>query len=407
MATDPLAAIDAALLELDQHSARRSRRIVEEGCSTRVTVDGRTLLAFCSNDYLGLARHPAVVRALAEGARRYGAGSGASHLISGHCRAHADLEEKLAALFATRLDSPRALYLSSGYAANVALISTLAASGGAGGCEIFSEALNHASLVDGARLARGRSGAAISVYRHLDCEDLARLLARSGAAVKIIATDSVFSMDGEIAPLAALIDLAERYGAWLVVDDAHGFGVLGERGTGVLELLGLRSRNLCYVGTLGKAAGVAGAFIAAHHRCIEWLINLARPYIYSTAAPPAVACAVDAALDIITGEDGMLRRQQLRSLAAQWRATLRLRGWRLLPSTTPIQPVVVGSNEAALGAAAQLLARGLWVPAIRPPTVPPGTARLRVSLSAGHSAADVDRLTSALADVESIAQGNA
>jgi 8-amino-7-oxononanoate synthase len=261
---------------------------------------------------------------------------------------------------------------------------------------IFSEALNHASLIDGARLAR----AGVTVYPHGDVNALEAQLAASNATSKIVVTDSVFSMDGNLAPLPALLALCERYGAWLVVDDAHGFGVLGEHGRGALEHFGLRSPNLIYIGTLGKAAGVGGAFIAAHASVVELLIQRARPYIYTTAAPPALAHALLASLDIIDGEEGADRRAQLGKRIAQLDGALALERWQRPASQTAIQPIVIGANEEALQVAGRLHDQGLWVPAIRPPTVAPGTARLRVTLCAAHTEDDVAQLAAALNHLE-------
>jgi 8-amino-7-oxononanoate synthase len=390
---DLIANIDGKLAELEAQSLTRRLRVAETRCAPLQVVDGRPMLAFCSNDYLGLAAHPRVVSALREGAQLYGAGSGASHLVSGHSRAHAALEERLAACLAPWLESARALYISTGYMANLAVLTTLGADAGA---MIFSEALNHASLIDGARLAR----AGVSVYPHGDLEALAAQLEASKAHTKIVATDSVFSMDGDLAPLPGLLALCERHGAWLLVDDAHGFGVLGEHGQGALEHFALRSPNLVYVGTLGKAAGVSGAFIAAHASVVELMIQRARPYIYSTAAPPALAHALLASLDIIGGDEGRALRAHLQSLVAQLDSELRLERWRRVASASAIQPIVIGANDEALAAAAGLHERGLWVPAIRPPTVPAGTARLRVTLSAAHTHEEVAQLAAALNDLE-------
>ncbi len=385
--------VRAQLDELESRSLTRRRRTADTPCAPRQVVDGRELLAFCSNDYLGLAAHPRVVAALREGAALYGAGSGASHLVSGHGRAHAQLEERLAAFEAPHLESARALYFCTGYMANLAALTGLGATSDA---MIFSEALNHASLIDGARLAR----AGVTVYPHGDVAALDAALAASAAPVKIVATDSVFSMDGDLAPLPALLDLCERHGAWLVVDDAHGFGVLGERGRGALEHFDLRSPHLVYIGTLGKAAGVGGAFIAAHEDVIELMIQRARPYIYTTAAAPALAHALLASVDIIDSDEGRARRAHLRALIAQLDDGLRLERWQRPASTTAIQPIVIGANDEAMAAASRLHEQGLWVPAIRPPTVPAGTARLRVTLSAAHTEQDVAQLTAALNQLE-------
>jgi 8-amino-7-oxononanoate synthase len=385
--------VRARLDELANHSLTRQRRTAETPCAPRQVVDGRDLLAFCSNDYLGLAAHPRVVEALRDGAAKYGAGSGASHLVSGHSRAHALLEERLAAFEAPHLESARALYFCTGYMANLAVLTAL---GSTPDATIFSEALNHASLIDGARLAR----AGVTVYPHGDVDALDAQLGASKAATKIVVTDSVFSMDGDLAPLPALLALCERHGAWLVVDDAHGFGVLGANGRGALEHFDLRSPHLVYIGTLGKAAGVGGAFIAAHEDVIELMIQRARPYIYTTAAAPALAHALLASVDIIEGEEGAARRAHLRKLIAQLDDGLRLERWQRPASTTAIQPIIIGANDEAMAVAERLHDQGLWVPAIRPPTVAPGTARLRVTLSAAHTEQDVAQLTAALNQLE-------
>ncbi|TWI61847.1 8-amino-7-oxononanoate synthase [Pseudoduganella lurida] len=384
----------AQLDGLRDKSLLRTRRTVETPCAPHVTVDGRRLLAFCSNDYLGLANHPAIAAALQEGVARYGAGSGASHLISGHSRAHAVLEERLADFVGTNLIEARALYFCTGYMANLAVLTALAV--GDKSTEIFSESLNHASLIDGARLAR----TVVRVYPHADVAALDALLTASAAANKIVVTDAVFSMDGDLAPLPELLAVCERHGAWLVVDDAHGFGMLGEGGRGALEHFALRSPYLVYVGTLGKAAGIGGAFVAAHRIVIETLVQRARPYIFTTAAPPALAHALLTSLEIIGGDEGRARRTHLQGLVAQWHDGLRLQRWGALPSQTAIQPVVIGTNEATMRAAAALYEQGLWVGGIRPPTVPDGSARLRVTLSAAHTADDVARLAAAVNSLE-------
>ena len=381
------------LADLDERSLTRRRRVVETPCAPRVVVGGRPLLAFCSNDYLGLAAHPRVVAALREGADLYGAGSGASHLISGHGLAHQLLEDRLAEFVGTHLVSARALSFSTGYMANLAILTTLGADDGA---EIFSESLNHASLIDGARLAKAQ----VKVYPHADLAALSALLAASTSANKLVVTDSVFSMDGDLAPLPELLALCEQHNAWLVIDDAHGFGAIGANGRGALEHFNLRSANLVYMGTLGKAAGVGGAFVAAHESVIELMIQRARPYIYTTAAPPALAHALLASIDIIGGPEGAARRAHLQTLIEQLNAQLKLRRWQRVASTTAIQPIIIGSNEEALRIGAALYGEGLWVPAIRPPTVPAGTARLRVTLSAAHTQQDVAQLSSALNELE-------
>ena len=392
---DLITALERELQQLDEKSLRRRRRIADGPCAPRVKVDGRDMLAFCSNDYLGLASHPALAEALREGAARYGAGSGASHLISGHSRAHALLEERFADFLSPHLESPRALYFCTGYMANLAVISALAGRD----AEIFSESLNHASLIDGARLSRAN----VQVYPHGDIEALSRLLKASTAKTKMVVTDSVFSMDGDLAPLPELLALCEQHGAWLMVDDAHGFGVLGANGRGALEHFELRSPYLIYMGTLGKAAGVGGAFVAAHETVIEWLVQRARPYIYTTAAPPALAHALLASMDIIAGEEGAARRTHLNALIGQLRSSLTFKRWKLFPSETAVQPVIIGPNDETMRAAAALYEQGYWVPGIRPPTVPANTARLRITLSAAHTEQDVAQVARAVNALEASA----
>lgn len=388
--------LNQQLLERDAQALRRHRRVVEVPYSPHLQIssegrDARPMLAFCSNDYLGLASYPALGAALAEGAHRWGAGSGASHLISGHSRAHETLEEDLADFLEPCIPRARALSFCTGYMANLALLTAL----GDVKATIFADKLNHASLIDGALLAK----APMQRYAHGRMDMLADQLARCPTPIKLIATDSVFSMDGDLAPLPELLALAERFDAWIVVDDAHGFGVLGEDGRGTLSHFGLRSERFICMGTLGKAAGVAGAFVAAHPTIVEWLIQAARSYIYTTAAPPALAHALRTSLRIIRGEEGRCRRAKLATLVALLRqrlsefiAAMPHLGWTLAYSVTAIQPLIVGANEVALALSAALEARGLWVPAIRPPTVPAGLARLRITLSAAHTEKDVSML---------------
>ncbi|NGZ83283.1 8-amino-7-oxononanoate synthase [Duganella aceris] len=391
---DLLNQLNRQLQALDEQSLLRKRRTVDSPCGPRVLVEGREVLAFCSNDYLGLANHRKIKLALQEGAAIYGVGSGASHLISGHVRAHAMLEDRLAQFVGAHLESPRAISFSTGYMANLAVVTGLTA--GDRDAEIFSEALNHASLIDGARLSRAK----VSVYPHADLNALAALLKASNAATKLVVTDSVFSMDGDLAPLPALLALCEQHGAWLVVDDAHGFGTLGANGHGALEHFDLRSPYLIYMGTLGKAAGVSGAFVAAHETVIETLIQKARPYIFTTAAPPALAHALLTSLDLLEGEEGRNRRAHLSTLVAQLDDGLRLKRWQRLPSTTAIQPILIGDNAETMRAGAALYEQGMWVGAIRPPTVATGTSRLRVTLSAGHSSIEVAKLIAAINALE-------
>ncbi|MDQ2962275.1 MAG: 8-amino-7-oxononanoate synthase [Pseudomonadota bacterium] len=390
MSTRALAELEAGLAARDAAGLGRRRHAVETRQGARLTVDGREVLHFGSNDYLGLAADPRVIMAAQEGAARHGVGAGASHLISGHFSAHDALERELADWIAPCADS-RALLFSTGYMANLAIVTALCGRRDA----VFGDRLNHACLNDAALLSR----AEFIRYRHGDLEELRRRLVDSRARRKLICTDAVFSMDGDIAPLPGLLDLAQDHDAWLVVDDAHGFGVLGRDadGRGALAHFGLASERIVYMGTLGKAAGVAGAFIAAHRAVIETLLQTARPYVFTTASPPLLACALRTSLAILRGEPH--RRARLFALIARFRAGAATLPWRVLPSDTAIQPLVVGDNAAALALSDALWQRGLWVPAIRPPTVPQGTARLRITLSAAHAEADVARLLAALAEL--------
>jgi 8-amino-7-oxononanoate synthase len=380
-----LDALDHELATLDAQSLRRRRRTVESACGPRVEVAGETLLAFASNDYLGLAADPRLAQAAALAAQRWGVGAGASHLVSGHSRAHEALEEALAEF----TGNEAALLFSTGYMANIAVMPALLGRNG----DIFADRLNHASLVDGALLAR----ASLNRYAHVDMGMLAAQLAASTAREKLIVSDAVFSMDGNIASLPQLLELAERHNAWLLLDDAHGFGVLGPQGRGSVAAAGLKSERLIYMGTLGKAAGVSGAFIAGSRKLIDWLQQRARPYIFTTAMPPMLAEVLLSALQLIEAADD--RRAHLSALIARLREGLAAQHSRLMPSSTPIQPLLIGDNAATLAVAEALHARQLWVPAIRPPTVPVGAARLRISLSAAHSLADVDTLCQALGEI--------
>ncbi|HMY48932.1 MAG TPA: 8-amino-7-oxononanoate synthase [Rhodocyclaceae bacterium] len=386
-AHDPLDALATGLAELDAAGLRRRRRVVASPCAPAATLaDGSARIAFCSNDYLGLASDPALIDAARAGAARWGVGSGAAHLVSGHTAAHDALEARLAAF--TGFDA--ALCFTTGYMANIGVMPALVGRGDA----VFADRLNHASLVDGALLSR----ADLQRYPHGDVDALARQLTASSAPRKLIVSDGVFSMDGDIAPLPRLLELAETHKAWLLVDDAHGFGVLGPQGRGSLAHFGLRSPRLIYMGTLGKAAGVAGAFVAARADVIDWLLNKARSYIFTTGAPPLLADTLLAAVDLI--EQGDARRAHLSALIQRLRNGLTLRRWHLMPSTTPIQPLVIGDNHEALAVARALDEAGLWVPAIRPPTVPKGSARLRITLSAGHTIEHVDHLVTTLRRLE-------
>lgn len=397
-----LTRLEDQLATLNTQALRRYRHVAETACTPHQILRApnaphqtHTPLAFCSNDYLGLAAHPALSEALAEGAARYGAGSGGSHLVGGHSIVHAVLEERLVQWYAPYIPDVATLFFSTGYMANIGVLTAL----GTSDALLLTDKLNHASLIDGARLA----DAQMERYPHGDMGNLERRLARSTAAIKLIVTDSVFSMDGDIAPMRELLALAEQYDAWLVIDDAHGFGVLGTHGRGILEHAALRSQRLIYIGTFGKAAGLSGAFVAAHRTIIEWLIQRARTYIFTTATPPAVAHALLTSLDLIEGTEGVERRATLRT-HIEWLQTTLPASLAALPdcalrlgtSHTAVQPIIVGDNAATLALSAQLETAGLRIPAIRPPTVPVGTARLRVSLSAAHTRADLERLVAAL-----------
>ena len=378
----PFAALQSGLEERASQGLLRSRRTLLSPQSPNIVVDGNAYLSFCSNDYLGLANHPQLIAALQQGAQQYGAGAGAAHLVSGHMQVHHQLEIELAAF----VGKPAALLFSTGYMANLGVVQALVGKDDT----VFADKLNHASLNDAMLLSRAH----IKRYRHNDMTQLAQMLAQTQSGRKLIITDAVFSMDGDLALLPELIALFEQHDAWLLVDDAHGFGVLGEHGRGSLAHFGIVSRRIIYMATLGKAAGVFGAFVAAEQVVIDTLINQARSYVYTTATPPALASAVLASLQLI--EQGEESRAHLQRLITQLRSGLNDLHWSLMPSSTAIQPLLIGDNQAALDLSNALRERGIWVAAIRPPTVPQGTARLRITLSATHSAADVTRLTETL-----------
>ena len=378
----------------------RRRRLIAEAPGPRLTLDGRPAIAFCTNDYLGLAWHTEVVAAFQRGAERHGVGSGSAHLVAGHGPEHQALEEELADF----LGRPRALLFSTGYMANLGVIQALAGPGEV----VFEDKLNHASLIDGALLARAR----LRRFPHADLEALRRQLgslaggadsaAARSDAVTLIATDGVFSMDGDLAPLPELAAVAQAAGAWLLVDDAHGIGVLGREGRGSLDHFGLGLAEVpILVGTLGKALGTFGAFVAGEEDLIETLIQSARSYIYTTAPPPALAAATRASLALARREEW--RRERLRVLIDRFREGAAQLGLPLLPSLTPLQPILAGSAERALAWSQALEERGLLVTAIRPPTVPVGSARLRVTFSALHTDQDLERLLEALADLPVVA----
>jgi 8-amino-7-oxononanoate synthase len=391
-----------ALAELEQRHLTRRRRTVAEFPSARapdsqepdsaeVVVEGRRLINFCGNDYLGLSRHPAVTAALSAAAARWGVGSGASHLVTGHGIEHERLEEALADF----VGRERALLFSTGYMANLAAVTALAGRGD----RVLLDRLSHASLIDAAILSRAR----LLRYPHADAGAAARMMGAAhgrepGGARTLVATDGVFSMDGDIAPIDELAAAAAGQGAWLLVDDAHGLGVLGARGRGTLEHLGIASERVpLLVGTLGKAFGTFGAFVAGSGELIEWLMQRARSYIYTTALPQPLAAATSAALE--TAQREPWRRERVLALTLRFRRAAHAAGLPLVPSATPIQPILLGAAEAALEASVRLEEAGFWVAAIRPPTVPAGTARLRVTLSAAHTESQVDALVEALGQV--------
>jgi len=380
------------LSELAQADQLRSRRLVSSPQDASMIVDGERVMSFASNDYLGLANHPRVVEAAMRALKRYGLGAAASHMVTGHMQPHYDLEIRLAEF----MGLPKALLFSSGYAANLGILTALAGRGDT----IFADKLNHACLNDGAILSR----ATFKRYAHNDVAKLEAMLvdAPTGGR-KIIATDAVFSMDGDIAPLVELLALAEQYNALLVIDDAHGFGVLGYRGKGALELLNLKSERIVYMATLGKAAGGYGAFVAGHEDVVEWIMQAARTYLFATATPPAIAAAMLVSLDVMTKDHE--RRRHLRTLIDFFSDALKLQYAKAPFSQTAIQPIIVGDNATAIAFSEALRERHMLVPAIRPPAVPAGTARLRVSLSANHTTDDVFDLVTAITDIEVLLLG--
>ncbi|MGB5457231.1 MAG: 8-amino-7-oxononanoate synthase [Gammaproteobacteria bacterium] len=372
--------------ELEQRKAQhlyRARRVSDGPQQPEMIIDGKAVISFCSNDYLGLANHPEVRGAFIKGIERYGAGSGAAHLINGHSRAHHALEEELAEF----TGYPRALLFSTGYMANLGLAQALVGRGDT----VLEDRLNHASLLDAGLL----SGARLMRYQHKDTDNLLAKLARRKLGEKLVLSDGVFSMDGDIAELPALARVCEEHDAWLMIDDAHGFGVLGENGRGTVEHTGVSMKDIpVYMATLGKALGTAGAFIAGSDELIETLIQKARTYIYTTASPPAVAEATRASLRIIKSQPGL--RQQLQNNIQYFRRCCEQLGIHLTGSDTAIQPVIIGDPQTTVQASETLLAQGIHITAIRPPTVPEGTARLRITFSAAHKLAQIDKLVTAL-----------
>ena len=388
------------IADLDLQLLKRKLRTTQSPCDTKALVEGRELKAFCSNDYLGLANHPEIAKALSEGAQQYGVGSGASHLISGHSIAHDLLESRLASLQSTHIPKARALFFSTGYLANLTAVTGLARLAPQGNTSIYSAKLNHASLIDGVRLASAQTNAAVTLFDHTQLDSLTEALKKDTRPLKLIVTDGVFSMDGDLAPVKEILTIANEYDALLLIDDAHGFGVLGEQGHGILEQENICSDRIIYIGTLSKAAGVSGAFICAQADFIEWLIQKGRPYIYSTATPPAIAHALLKSLEIIESDEGKQRRTHLHRLITIWQKEMHFSKWEKMSSYTAIQPLILGSNAHALMTAKLLDDVGYWIPAIRPPTVPVGSSRLRITFSANHSEDDLRALINTLQLIE-------
>ena len=383
--------LNSLKLSLDQRKVDgllRQRRLLDSPQAEHIVANNQHFLSFCSNDYLGLANHPDLIATMQSAAQASGVGSGASNLITGHHRYHDNLEKQLAKF----VQMPAALLFSTGYMANIGVISALMGRNDA----VFADKLNHACLNDGAFLSR----AAFHRFPHNDVVALEELLKTSTAKHKLIAADAVFSMDGDMAPLPEYLSLCEKYDAYLYVDDAHGFGVLGEHGQGTLNHFKLKSPRIIMMATLGKAAGVAGAFVAGEQVVIDYLIQKANSYVYSTPAPPALSATLSASVNLI--EHGDHLRSHLRTLIAYLKDNLNCRKWQLMPSDTAVQPLVVGGNHEALALSEYLQSCGVLVPAIRPPTVPVGTSRLRISLSAAHSIEDIKKLIKVLHQAETI-----
>lgn len=383
-----LAALQKELEQRKVDGLLRQRRLLDSPQAEHIVANQKPYLSFCSNDYLGLANRPELISAMQQAAADSGVGSGASNLITGHHRYHDSLEKQLARF----VDMPAALLFSTGYMANIGVLGALMGRGDA----IFADKLNHACLNDGGYF----SYADFHRYPHNDVQALEKLLQASKARHKMIAADAVFSMDGDIAPIAEYLALCEKYDAYLYLDDAHGFGVLGEHGQGSLNHLKIKSPRIIMMATLGKAAGVAGAFVAGEQVVIDYLIQKAKSYVYSTPAPPALSATLSASVQLIEQGDDL--RANLYHLIAYLKQNLKLKKWRLLESDTAIQPLIIGGNKEALAVSEYLQAQGILVPAIRPPTVPTGTARLRISLSAAHSLDDVKQLIAAIHQAESV-----
>jgi len=378
--------LQAELTQRADAGLMRQRKVLQGAQQAHIQLDQQALLAFASNDYLGLANHPALIQAAQQALSQVGVGAGASHLINGHHRLHEQCEQQLAEF----IGMPRGLLFSTGYMANLGVVSALLGRDDA----LFADKLNHACLNDAAILSRAQ----FKRYAHQDLQALEKLLANSTARRKLIAVDAVFSMDGDIADVPQLLALCQRYDAYLLLDDAHGFGVLGAQGKGILAHFNVASERIIYMATLGKAAGVAGAFVAAQPLVIDYLVQFSRTYVYTTASPPALAAALMAALQVMQQEPERL--QHLHQLIQHLQQQLRLQHWQLMPSSTAIQPLIVGDDQLAVALSQGLAQQGFYVPAIRPPTVPAGSARLRISLSAAHSLAQVDALIVALQQAE-------
>ncbi len=383
MTFDPLGWVDDELAALDEQGLRRQLQTHQGPQGAALAVDGNELLNFGSNDYLGLAADDRSSAAAVDAIAHEGWGAGASPLVTGHADAHRRLEDRLAEFEATEA----ALVFSSGFAANVGTICALVGRGDA----VFGDEKNHASLIDGCRLSR----AEVHVYRHRDCQHLESLLRATSASRRLIVTDALFSMDGDLAPLVALAELAERYGAMLLVDEAHATGVFGPHGRGLCEQLSVEDRVQIRVGTLSKALGSVGGFVAGKRKLIEWLINRARPYVFSTALPPAASAAAITALDIVRDEPH--RRGELLSRAANLRQRLQAQGWHTGDSESQIIPLIVGQQTKTMQLAAALRKQRIWAPGIRPPSVPAGQSLLRISLSWAHAPSMMDTLVEALA----------
>ena len=381
-----LAELQKSLAERASLNLTRNRRLLDSPQAEQIIADGTHYLSFCSNDYLGLANRPELIAAMQQAAEESGVGSGASNLITGHHRYHDTLEKQLASF----VNMPAALLFSTGYMANIGAISALMGRDDA----IFADRLNHACLNDGAILSR----AEFNRFAHNDVVQLERQLKKSTAKRKLIVADGVFSMDGDIAPLPNYLRLCEQYDAYLYVDDAHGFGVLGKHGEGSLKHFNMKSPRVIVMATLGKAAGVAGAFVAGEQVIIDYLIQHARSYVYSTPAPPPMSAALIQSIKLIAEGDDL--RAKLRANIRYLQANLNLKNWQLMPSQTAIQPLIIGGNLSTINLAKYLQNQGILVPAIRPPTVPKDTARLRISLSSSHTIADIGKLIDALHGAE-------